>query len=51
MREGDAIVGELPVHLLTDDAPVYERPRAPLPPPPTLDEVPCRCLPTWAPRC
>jgi phosphoribosylformylglycinamidine synthase len=37
IREGATIVGELPVHLLTDDAPVYERPRAPVPPPPTVD--------------
>jgi phosphoribosylformylglycinamidine synthase II len=37
IREGEAVVGELPVHLLTEDAPVYERPRAPLPPAPVLD--------------
>jgi phosphoribosylformylglycinamidine synthase len=37
VREGEAVVGELPVRLLTEDAPVYDRPRAPLPPPPTLD--------------
>ncbi len=37
VREGATVVGELPVRLLTEDAPVYERPRAPLPPPPALD--------------
>jgi len=36
VREGGVVVGELPVRLLTEDAPVYERPRAPLPPPPTV---------------
>jgi phosphoribosylformylglycinamidine synthase len=37
VREGETVVGELPVHLLTEGAPVYERQRCPLPPPPTLD--------------
>src|SRR5581483_4699503 len=37
--EGATVVAELPVHLLTDDAPVYERPRAAPPPPPTVDPV------------
>src|SRR3712207_3880196 len=42
VRDGATIAAELPVHLLTDDAPVYERPRAPLPPAPvvTLADVP-----------
>ena len=39
VREGATVVAELPVHLLTDDAPVYERPRAAPPPPPTVDPV------------
>jgi phosphoribosylformylglycinamidine synthase subunit PurL len=39
LREGESVVGELPVHLLTEDAPVYDRPRAPVPPPPAVDEA------------
>jgi phosphoribosylformylglycinamidine synthase subunit PurL len=37
IRDGEQVVAELPVHLLTDDAPVYERPRAPAPPAPSVD--------------
>jgi phosphoribosylformylglycinamidine synthase II len=37
VRDGDQVVAELPVRLLTDDAPRYDRPRAPLPPVPPVD--------------
>jgi phosphoribosylformylglycinamidine synthase II len=35
--DGATVVAELPVRLLTEAAPVYERPCAPPPPPPPLD--------------
>ena len=37
VRAGEQVVADLPVHLLTEDAPVYERPRAPAAPPPTVE--------------
>ncbi len=39
VRDGAAVVAELPVRLLTDDAPVYERARAAPAPPPAVDPV------------
>jgi phosphoribosylformylglycinamidine synthase len=36
VRDGASLVAELPVRLLTENAPVYERPRAPGPPPPAV---------------
>jgi phosphoribosylformylglycinamidine synthase II len=37
VRDGTTVVAELPVRVLTADAPLYERPQAPPPPPPVVD--------------
>ena len=51
VRDGDTVVAALPVGLLTDDAPVYERPRAAAPPPSDLDPAALASRPISVPRC